>query len=58
MNDIISLVISTLNTVEVKGEDNMDKLVGCIRALRTVAKALEAPTGSAEPEPSKEEPNG
>lgn len=54
---LIRLVISTLNDVEVKGKENMDKLLGSINALESVAQILEAP-----PEPpaehSKEEVNG
>lgn len=35
----IQLVISTLNDVEVKGRDNLDKLLGCILTLEcTVSK--------------------
>ena len=30
---MIKLIISTLNEVEVKGADNMSKLLGCINAL-------------------------
>lgn len=41
---LIRLVISTLNSVEVKGKDNLDKLLGSINALETVAQALETPT--------------
>ena len=53
----IRLVISTLNGVEVKGKDNLDKLLGSINALETVAQALEAPPAHAA-EPPKEEVNG
>lgn len=46
---IIKLVISTLNGVEVKGKDNLDKLLGCINALESVVQAAEtAPTPSPE----------
>ena len=38
---IIRLVISTLNEVEVKGKDNMDKLLGSINALEDFAHVLE-----------------
>lgn len=54
---LIRLVISTLNDVEVKGKDNLDKLLGSINALETVAQALEAPPAPPA-EPSKEEVNG
>ena len=54
---LIRLVISTLNGVEVKGKDNLDKLLGSINALETVAQALEAPPAPPA-EPTKEEVNG
>ena len=54
---LIRLVISTLNGVEVKGKDNLDKLLGSINALETVAQALEAPPAPPA-EPPKEEVNG
>ena len=40
MEEIIRRVIATLNTVEVKGRDNMDKVLGCMQALDKVADAL------------------
>lgn len=40
MEEIIRKVIATLNTVEVKGRDNMDKVLGCMQALDKVADAL------------------
>lgn len=33
---MIRMVISTLNSVEVKGADNMSKLLGCINALTEI----------------------
>lgn len=30
---MIQMIISTLNEIEVKGADNMSKLLGCINAL-------------------------
>ena len=32
-------VINTLNTIEVKGKDNLDKLLGCIMALEAMREA-------------------
>ena len=40
---LIHLVISTLNDVEVKGKDNLDRLLGSINALENVVQILEAP---------------
>lgn len=51
---LVRLVISTLNDVEVKGKDNMGKLLGSINALETVASVME----SQQEEPNKEEING
>lgn len=38
MDDIgmIKLIISTLNDIEVKGSENMSKLLGCINALTQI----------------------
>jgi len=38
MNDMgmIKLIISTLNDIEVKGSENMSKLLGCINALTQI----------------------
>lgn len=40
MEELIRKVIATLDTIEVKGRDNMDKLLGCMQALDRVAGAL------------------
>ena len=45
---LVRLVLSTLNSVEVRGKDNLDKLLGSINALETVAQALETPPVSTE----------
>lgn len=65
VNTIIRLVVSTLNDVEVKGKDNLDKLLGSINALETVVQLLEAPpappapeSNPPQPEEKKEEVNG
>lgn len=33
---MIRLIISTLNDIEVKGSENMSKLLGCINALTQI----------------------
>lgn len=40
MDDLgmIKLIISTLNEVEVKGAENMSRLLGCINALTEMIK--------------------
>ena len=57
MVNLIKAVISTLNDVEVKGKDNLDKLLGSINALETVAQVLEIPTASTAPDEKHEEVN-
>lgn len=32
-------IISTLNQIEVKGKENMDRLLGCIMALEAILEA-------------------
>lgn len=39
----ISAVINTLNQITVNGESNMDKLLGCILALKKVNEHLNEP---------------
>lgn len=51
--ELIKMVISTLDTIEVKGRDNMDKLLGCINALETVVQSSEIQNKL-----NKEEANG
>lgn len=59
INTLIRLVISTLNDVEVKGKENLDKLLGSINALESVAQILEAPPAPSAPaEEQKEDVNG
>lgn len=52
---MIRCVIATLNDIEVKGKDNMDKLLGSIMALEGMAQLMEQP---APEEELKEEING
>lgn len=42
VKNIILAAIRTLDTVEVKGRDNLDKVLGCINGLETVARILES----------------
>lgn len=41
---MIRCVIVTLNDIEVKGKDNLDKLLGSIMALESVAQSIEQHT--------------
>lgn len=39
---LIKVVISTLNDIEVKGKDNLDRLLGCINALEACVQIAES----------------
>lgn len=39
--EAINRTIATLNIIEVKGEQNIDMLLGCIRTLRAVSEAMQ-----------------
>ena len=54
MQNLIKIVVSTLNEVEVKGKDNLDKLLGSINALESVVQIME----SIEKSENQEEVNG
>lgn len=58
MEELIRKVISTLDKVEVKGKDNMDRMLGCMNALEKIADALKhnrEELGKAQPEEQKTE---
>lgn len=55
---LIKLVVSTLNSVEVKGKDNLDKLLGCINALESVVQIMEKAEPSPKENPEQEVTNG
>ena len=38
---IIRLIINTLNQIEVKGAENLDRMLGCIQGLERLDKAME-----------------
>lgn len=44
--DILALVVNTLNQIEVKGEDNFDMMLGCIRTLKQVIKGDDTSGGT------------
>ena len=46
--ELIENIIATLEQVEVKGSSNMDKLLGCIQALRTILSEQEKKDGKQE----------
>ena len=52
---VIRCVIATLNDIEVKGKDNLDKLLGSIMALEGIAQLMEQPVLE---DAKKEEVNG
>lgn len=40
MEELIRKVLATLDTVEVKGKDNLNKMLGCMQALEKIADAM------------------
>ena len=54
---MIRIIISTLNDVEVRGRENLDKLLGCINALESVAQSIDAEHSKVS-EKDMEEDNG
>ena len=40
MEQLIRQVIATLDTIEVKGRDNLDTMLGCMQVLGKVAEAM------------------
>lgn len=53
--EMLRCVISTLNDIEVKGRENLDKLLGSIMALERIAQDMECPSPA---EASKEVADG
>lgn len=40
MEELIRKVLFTLDTIEVKGRENIDRMLGCMQVLEKVADAL------------------
>jgi len=40
MEELIRKVLATLNTVDVKGSGNMNKMLGCMQTLEKIADAM------------------
>lgn len=40
MEELIRKVLEILDTVDVKGKDNLNKMLGCMQALEKIADAL------------------
>lgn len=40
MEELIRKVLATLDTIEVRGKANMDRMLGCMQALEKIADAL------------------
>lgn len=40
MEDLIRKVLLTLDKVEVKGRDNIDRMLGCMQVLEKIADAM------------------
>ena len=53
--NLLSAVVSTMDTISVVGIDNQDKFVGCANVVKNVAKQISDYIASVE---EKEETNG
>lgn len=48
--NLLSAVVSTMDTISIIGIDNQDKFVGCAQAVKTVAQQISDYIASAEKE--------
>lgn len=48
--NLLSVVVSTMDTISVTGIDNQDKFVGCAMSVKTAAKQISDYIASAEKE--------
>ena len=53
--NLLSAVVSTMDTISVTGIDNQDKFVGCAEAVRTASKQISDYIASAEAYADKKE---
>lgn len=53
--EIIRMIIKSLNQIEVKGADNLDRLLGCIQGLERLDKVMkEAHNNGDQDEPKQD----
>ena len=50
MEEVFNSLLATLNDIEVKGKDNMDKLLGCIMACEHQLAKIRAEESTGEEE--------
>jgi len=50
MREFLNTLLASLNTIEVKGKNNIDVLLGCMMAIEQQIAALDEPTEEAEGE--------
>ena len=55
--EIIRMIIKSLNQVEVKGADNLDRLLGCIQGLERLDAAMEGTKNDSNNEQKPDVPN-
>lgn len=55
--EIIRMIIKSLNQVEVKGADNMDRLLACIQGLERLDAAMEGTKNDGNNEQKPDVPN-
>lgn len=39
---LLRSAVNTLNTIDVRGKENLDKMLGCINVLEHIARSLES----------------
>lgn len=50
MKDILVRLLGTLDKIEVHGEENVSRLLGCMRAVKAMLDALNSETKDENPE--------
>lgn len=55
--EIIRMIIKSLNQVEVKGADNLDRLLACIQGLERLDAAMEGTKNDGNNEQKPDVPN-
>lgn len=55
--EIIRMIIKSLNQVEVKGADNLDRLLACIQGLERLDAAMEGTKNDCNNEQKPDVPN-
>lgn len=54
--EIIQIIIKSLNQIEIKGAENLDRMLGCIQGLERLDAALEGTKNDHNNEPKQDVP--